>query len=93
MAFSYGRRQENGAKWGATFRHVLKRSFLLFLFGWAIYFIEPVEGAPTGAFLYDFLPQLSFACLIAFLMMRKSPRVQISFAFALLILRELLSWL
>lgn len=90
MAFSYGKRWENGARWGATFRHVLKRCFLLFLFGWAIYFINPVEGGPGGAFLYDILPQLSFACLIAFLMMRKSPPVQIIFTFGLLILTELL---
>jgi len=89
MAFSYGKRWENGAKWGATFLHVLKRSFLLFFFGWAIYFINPVEGAPAGVFLYDILPQLSFACLIAFLIMRKSPPVQIIFAFGLLILTEL----
>ena len=90
MAFSYGKRWENGAKWGATFLHELKRSFLLFFFGWAIYFINPVEGAPAGVFLYDILPQLSFACLIAFLMMRKSPPFQIIFAFGLLILTELL---
>jgi len=90
MAFSYGKRWENGAKWSTTFRHALKRSFLLFLFGWAIYFIDPVEGGPGGAFLYDILPQLSFACLIAFLMMRKSPQVQFIFTFGLLILTELL---
>ena len=90
MAFSYGKRWENGAKWYATFRHVLKRSLLLFFFGWAIYFINPVEGESTGVFLYDILPQLSFACLIAFLMMRKSPPIQISFTFGLLLLTELL---
>lgn len=88
MAFSYGKRWDKGTKWSSTFRHALERSFWLFLFGWAIYLIDPVEGGSQGAFLYDILPQLSFACLIAFLMMRKSLPVQIVFTFGLLILTE-----
>jgi len=90
MAFSCGKRWERGASWGVTFRHALLRSFLLFLFGWAIYIIDPVEGAPHGVFLYDVLPQLSFACLIAFLMMRRSLPAQITLSMGLLILTELL---
>jgi len=90
MAFSYGKRWEQGSSWRMTFRHALLRSFLLFLFGWAIYFIDPAESGLSGAFLYDVLPQLSFACLIAFLMMRRSIPAQIIFSIGLLALTELL---
>jgi predicted acyltransferase len=90
MAYSYGGRWGHGSTWGATFRHALGRSFLLFLFGWALYFIEPVEGNPGGAFLYDVLPQLSVACLIAFLIMRRSLPAQLSFSLGLLAVTELL---
>jgi predicted acyltransferase len=90
MAYSYGKRWEAGTKWGVTFRHAFVRSFLLFLFGWTIYFINPAEGEPVGAFLYDILPQLSVACLITFLMLRRSYQAQIIFTFGLLILTDLL---
>jgi predicted acyltransferase len=90
MAFSYGKRWESGASWAATFRHALWRSLLLFLFGWAIYQIDPVEGGSYGAFLYDMLPQLSFACLLAFLMMRCSLPKQFFFTSGLLVLTEVL---
>jgi predicted acyltransferase len=90
MVFSYGKRWERGSKWAATFRHALGRSLLLCLFGWAIYFIDPAESGNPGAFLYDVLPQLSFACLIAFLIMRKSFPVQLTVSLGLLVATELL---
>lgn len=90
MAYSYGKRWENGAHWGITFIHALKRSILLFLFGWAIYIINPVEGGSGGVFLYDVLPQLAIACLISFLIMRRSVLAQIGFTFSLLTVTELL---
>lgn len=90
MVFSYEKRWEKGAKWGTTFLHALERSFLLFVFGWAIYFINPVVGGPSGAFLYDILPQLAFASLIAFLMMRRFLPVQIALTFGILMLTECL---
>lgn len=90
MSYSYAKRWEGGTKWCATFRHASIRSFLLFLFGWALYFINPMEGEPGGAFLYDILPQLAVACLIAFLVLHRPPKAQIIFAFGLLILTDLL---
>jgi len=47
---------------------------LLLFFGWALYCIGP--GHLTFE-LWNVLAQLSFTYLVAFLMMRKSPRVQI----------------
>jgi len=90
MAFSYGRRWNQGESWGTTFSHALLRSFLLFLFGWGIYFIDPAAVSARGAFLYDVLPQLAFACLIAFLIMRRPVAAQITFGMGLLVLTELL---
>jgi predicted acyltransferase len=90
MAFSYGRRWSQGESWGMTFSHALLRSSLLFLFGWAIYFIDPTEVRPQGVFLYDVLPQLAFACLIAFLIMRRPIAAQITFSMGLLVLTDLL---
>lgn len=86
MPFSIGRRWERGHSWAATFRHTLQRSFWLLFFGWALYCIGP--GRITFE-LWNVLAQLSFTYLIAFLMMRKSIRAQISFTFALLLLTEL----
>ena len=86
MPFSYGRRWERGDTWAATFRHALLRSFLLLLFGWALYCIGP--GHLTFE-LWNVLAQLSFTCLVAFLMMRQPASVQIAFTFALLVITEL----
>jgi predicted acyltransferase len=87
MPFSFGRRWEHGDTWGATFRHALRRSFLLLFFGWALYCVGP--GKLTFE-LWNVLAQLSFTFLVAFLLMRRPVSVQIGFTFALLILTELL---
>jgi predicted acyltransferase len=90
MAFSYGKRWELGEEKSVTLRRALKRSWLLFLIGWALYFVLPVEGNPGGAFLLDMLPQLAFASLLAYLLMRRSWRAQISVSLGLLVLTEFL---
>ncbi len=87
MPFSIGRRWEHGDRWTQTFHHALRRSGLLLLFGWGLYCIGP--GRLTFE-LWNVLAQLSFTYLVAFLMMRKSARTQISFTFALLVISELL---
>ncbi|MBP1600825.1 MAG: hypothetical protein H6Q06_976 [Acidobacteria bacterium] len=87
MPFSIGRRWEHGDTWAQTFRHALRRSGLLLLFGWGLYCIGP--GRLTFE-LWNVLAQLSFTYLVAFLMMRKPARTQISFTFALLVISELL---
>ena len=87
MPVSFGKRWARGDSWRTSLRHVLKRSGLLLFFGWALYCIEP--GHLTFE-LWNVLAQLSFTYLVAFLMMRKSGRMQIAFTFGLLILTEVL---
>ncbi|MGA2984763.1 MAG: DUF5009 domain-containing protein [Terriglobia bacterium] len=87
MPFSIGKRWQRGDSWSKTFHHVLIRSSLLLFLGWALYCIGP--GHLTFE-LWNVLAQLSFTYLVAFLMMRKSTRVQLGFTFLLLIVTELL---
>jgi predicted acyltransferase len=87
MPFSFAKRWDRGDSWTTTFRHALQRSFLLLLFGWALYCIGP--GKLTFE-LWNVLAQLSFTYLVAFLMMRKSAKTQIIFTFCLLVITELL---
>jgi len=87
MPFSYGKRWERGDTWKQTFLHVLRRSFLLLLFGWGVYCIGP--GRLTFE-LWNVLAQLSFTFLVAFLMMRQPAWIQIVFTVILLAVTELL---
>jgi len=90
MVFSYNRRWARRTPWRDTFFHALKRSMLLFLLGWAIYLIVPAQGSPPGAFLYDILPQLALATLIAFLVLKCPIPKQLALAFGLIAATELL---
>ena len=87
MPFAIGKRWERGDSWQATFRHALRRSFLLLFLGWAVYCIGP--GRLTFE-LWNVLAQLSFTYLVAFLMMRRPARIQVIFTFGLLVLTEAL---
>ena len=90
MHFSYRRRREQGERWGTSLIHALKRALLLFSLGWAIYRIVPVEDNPHGAFLYDVLPQLALASLIAFLLLRRPLSQQLAISFGLIAMTEFL---
>ena len=90
MALSYGRRWERGEAWKATLGHALRRSFLLFAAGWALSYINPVEGAGRAGFLLNILVQLAFAHLLAFLLLRGSAWVRAGAALGLVVLTELL---
>ncbi len=86
MPFSFARRRAAGAGRGDILRHVLKRSFLLLLFGWALYCIVP------GKIVYRFqnvLAQLSFTYLVAYLVMDWKVSSQILFTIGLLALTEI----
>jgi predicted acyltransferase len=87
MPFSFSRRWAKGDSWNKTFHHALKRSFLLLLFGWALYCIEP--GKITFHFT-NVLAQLSVTYLIAFLLMRKAVKWQLIVSFALILISDLL---
>lgn len=87
MPFSFSRRWAKGDSWSKTFHHVLKRSFVLLLFGWALYCIGP--GKITFHFT-NVLSQLAVTYLIAFLIMRKEIKLQLVISFALILVSDLL---
>ncbi|CAN5406603.1 DUF5009 domain-containing protein [soil metagenome] len=87
MPISLGRRWARGDSWNKTFKHVLNRSFMLLLLG------VMIQSAYSGRIAFHFwnvLAQLSFTYLVAFLIMRKSWKFQISFSVGLLLLTEIL---
>ncbi|MCK5820732.1 MAG: DUF5009 domain-containing protein [Bacteroidales bacterium] len=87
MPLSFAKRSAKGDSRSSIISHVLKRSALLLLLGWALYCIDP------GKIVFRFqnvLAQLSVTYLLAFLVMKKPVWFQISFSIALLILTEAL---
>lgn len=87
MPFSFANRIKKGDSYKEILRHILKRSFLLFILGWGLYCI------PSGTITFyfqDVLTQLSVTILISFLIMRKPAYIQILFSFGLLAITELL---
>jgi predicted acyltransferase len=90
MVFSYEKRWERGESWGTTLGQALRRSFLLFAIGWALYYVGSEAGGFKGAFLFDILPQLAFASFVAFLLIRRPARTQIGVALGLVVLTEFL---
>ncbi|GAA5521747.1 hypothetical protein Asal01_01692 [Fodinibius salicampi] len=87
MPISFGKRWDKGHSWGDTFKHTLYRSFMLLMLGLTLHCIY--SGEPVFE-LWNVLSQLSFTYLVAFLIMRKSWKFQISFSVGLLIITELL---
>jgi len=87
MPLSFNKRIAKGENNNKLLLHVLKRSLLLLLLGWALYCIEP------GKIMFRFqnvLAQLSVTYLLAYLIMRKAPWFQILFSVLLLGLSEAL---
>lgn len=87
MPFAFARRWERGDSWLSTFGHVLYRSALLLALGVGLHCIYSGELVWE---LWNVLAQLSFTYLVAFLMMRRSTRVQLGFTLALLLFTELI---
>src|ERR1700761_3101083 len=87
MAFSLHFQQMEGRSWNYSFRKALRRSGWLFFWGVLDYAVRP-----TGLSfeLWDVLTQLSFTCLLAFLIFRWSTRSQIIVCAGLLLLTEIL---
>ncbi len=85
LPFSVAGREARGESRRSITTHAVKRSFLLLLFGWALYCIGP--GHITFE-LWNVLAQLSFTYLVAFFMMSKPLRVQLIFTAGLLMLTE-----
>jgi predicted acyltransferase len=87
MAYSLHRQQSEGRSWNYSFRKALRRSGWLFFWGVLDYAVRP---GGLSFELWDVLTQLSFTCLLAFLIFRWSVRSQIAVCAGLLLLTELL---
>ncbi|MCB0284767.1 MAG: DUF5009 domain-containing protein [Calditrichaeota bacterium] len=85
IPFAVSKRLEKGDDYSDVLKHAIKRSFLLLLFGWGLYCIGP--GKITFRF-HNVLSQLSVTYLIAFLLMKRSFKVQFLVSILLLVITE-----
>lgn len=87
MPFSFRNRSKKGQSKRQIRNHVLKRSFLLLLFGWGLYCV----GAGKIVFKFqNVLAQLSVTYLLAYLVMKKSVGFQVIFSLILIVLTEVI---
>ena len=87
MPFSLRSRLKKGDSWNDAFRHILKRCFLLFLFGTGLHCVYSGEIVFE---LWNVLTQLSFTILVTFLLMQRSIKMQFTVSILFLILTEIL---
>jgi predicted acyltransferase len=87
LPFAVRTRKRKGDDQKKITRHVIKRSIILFILGWALYCIGP--GEITFRF-QNVLAQIAVTYLIAYLIMERSVTFQVIFSLGLLILTELL---
>lgn len=86
IPYSYANRIKKGQTHNQIFRHTIKRSLMLLLIGWALYY-----NSPERPFHFqNVIAQLSITYLLAFLVMNKSIRTQIIFSLSLLVITDLL---
>ncbi len=86
IPFAVANRIKKGDSERSILYHALKRSFLLLLFGWALYVVE------AGKLVFQFqnvLAQLSITYFVAFLIRNKSFRFQLIFTLVILLLIDL----
>ncbi len=87
LALSVAKREGRGESRARTTRHVLVRSALLLLFGWALYCIGP--GRITFRF-QNVLAQLAVTYPLAYFLMRRRRGTQIAWSFGFILLSEVL---
>lgn len=86
MPFSFNKRWQKGDTWTQSLSHVIRRSLLLIILS----LIYSAYGSGKIDWQHwNVLSQLAFTYLLAFLLMKKSIRVQLLFSIALLILYDL----
>jgi len=86
IPFAVSNRKKKGDSDSKILQHALKRSLLLLFFGWAVYCIGP------GKIVWRFqnvLAQLSVTYIVAFLILNKSTRFQLSFTLLILLFIDL----
>ena len=87
LAFSVARRDERGESRARITRHIVVRSIVLLILGWALYCIGP--GRITFQF-QNVLAQLSVTYPIAYFLMRRRTGTQIAWSFVFIILTEVI---
>jgi len=87
MPFSLQSRLKKGKSWSESFRHILYRCMMLFLFGVGLHCVY--NGRIVWE-LWNVLTQLSFTILVTFLLMRFSWKSQLVGAVTFLLLTELI---
>jgi len=87
LPFAVKIRQNKGVANKDIAKHVIKRSVILLILGWALYCIGP--GRITFRF-QNVLSQIAFTYLIAYLIMNKSFKFQAIFSIGILVFTELL---
>jgi predicted acyltransferase len=87
MPFSLASRERKGDTWNQSFRHILRRCFLLLCFGVGLHWVY--NGRPVWE-LWCVLTQLSFTILLTFLILKWDWKKQLAVAFACLVLAEIL---
>jgi predicted acyltransferase len=86
IPFAVANRKKKGDTDKQILLHALKRSALLFFFGWALYCMDPGKIVFR---LQNVLAQLSVTYLVAFLIMKKSISFQLIFSLAVLLIVDL----
>jgi predicted acyltransferase len=87
IPFSFRNRTLRGDSYDLIRNHALRRAFLLLLFGWALYCIDP--GIITFRF-QNVLAQIAVTYIIAFFLMKRPIRTQLIWSFTFLGITELL---
>ncbi len=87
MPFSFSKRMARGDSYKQLTKHALKRALLMLVLGWGLYCIRP------GMIVFKFqnvLAQLAVTYILAFLVIRKRPLIQIAFSVVLILISEAL---
>lgn len=87
MPYSFARRWQNGETWNESLRHVLQRAALLIAWGLVA---RSVQAGRPNLDLINVLAQIAFTYTVAFLVLRKSWKVQAGVALAVLVLHTLI---
>ncbi len=85
MPLSFAKRMAKGDSYKQLGKHTVKRALLMLLLGWGLYCIS----AGRIVFLFqNVLAQLAVTYLLAFLIIRKKPIIQIGFSVLLILISE-----
>ncbi len=85
MPFSFSKRMAKGDTFSQLRTHAFKRAFLMLVLGWALYCIDPERIVFR---FQNVLAQLGVTYILAFLVIRKKPIIQIGFSLLLILISE-----